>query len=119
MLREAADAMLFRAPDDPRQLRVSTWKPAGPELAAAFADKEATDRRSGYRRIDIKPLSGGNGAEWEYLFDGPAGRMHGLERAVTAEAGTYLIQWQTPLDAWQANLPTLTVILQSLRPPGG
>jgi hypothetical protein len=119
MLRETSEAMLFRAPDDPRTLRVSAWTPAGPDLTAALAVEEANARLPGYRRIGIKALPPGNGAEWEYAFDGPTGQMHGLERAVTTDGKTYLVQWQTPLDTWQANLPSLTVITQSLRPSGG
>jgi hypothetical protein len=118
MMREASEAMLFRAPDDPRTLRVSAWRPAGPDLAAALAAEEAKARLPGYQRIDIKKLPQG-GAEWEYVFDGPAGRMHGLERAIATAGRTYRLQWQTPLDVWQANLARLTVITQSLRPPGG
>jgi hypothetical protein len=119
MLREAPEAMLFRAPDDSRTLRVSTWRQAGPDLAAALTDEEEKAQLPGYRRISVKPLPEGRGAEWEYTFDGPAGRMHGLDRAVVTRGGTYRVQWRTPLDEWQANLATLTVITQSLRPPGG
>jgi eukaryotic-like serine/threonine-protein kinase len=118
-LREGSEAMLFYAPGDPRTLRVRVWKQAGPDLAAALAGEEKRAPEPGYRRIGIRPLPQGDGAEREYVFDGPTGPMRGLERAFTIAGQTYLLQWRTPLDAWQANLPNLTVITQSFRPPGG
>ncbi|MEV0716909.1 hypothetical protein, partial [Asanoa sp. NPDC050611] len=99
MLRETSDAMLFRAPDDPRTLRVS---------ADSAAAERATARLPGYRRVDRG-----------YVFDGADGPMRGLDTVVTARGTTYLIQWRTPRDAWQANLPKLTVITESFRPPDG
>jgi hypothetical protein len=34
-------------------------------------------------------------------------------------ANTYLIEWRTPRAAWAANLPKLSVVLDSFRPLGG
>ncbi|GIF72829.1 hypothetical protein [Asanoa siamensis] len=55
----------------------------------------------------------------DYLFDGAGGPMRGRDRVVTAAGRTFVIQWRTPRDAWQANLANLAVITQSFRPPGG
>jgi eukaryotic-like serine/threonine-protein kinase len=119
MLREASDAMLFRAPDDLRTLRVRGWDQAARDLTTALAAEEARARLPGYQRIRIQALPQSDSAEWEYLFAGRSGRLHVLERAFTVAGRTYLLEWQTPTNMWQANVPSLAVITQSFRPPGG
>ena len=118
VLRETSVVMLFRAPGDPRTLRVRLWDQPGPDLVAALAGEEKRVRLPGYRRIRLQSVPQGDSAEWEYLFDGPTGRMHGFERAVTAAGRAYLLQWQTPLDVWQSNRPRLRVVIENFRPPG-
>jgi eukaryotic-like serine/threonine-protein kinase len=116
MARESAAVMLFSDPDAPMTLRVHSLTGTDQDPAAALGSDQTQPALPGYRRIRIEPLPQGPGTEeWEYTFDGPSGRMHGLERLFVVGGRGFVIQWRTPDAEWRANLARFTVIVNSFR----
>ena len=83
--------------------------------AAASTAKDSPTRTA--PADPIEQLAQGPGAEWEYTFDGPSGRMHALERVFVVGGRGFVIQWRTPDAQWQANLSRFGVIVDSFRAP--
>ena len=68
----------------------------------------------------IETLPHSSDAVWEYTYrDAQARALRAQEQAVVRAGRTYVISWQTPRDAWAANLPALGVVLDTFRPPPG
>jgi serine/threonine protein kinase len=115
MARESAAVMLFSDPEDQLTLRVRSLTGSDQDPVAALASAQDTPSLPGYKRIRLQQLPQGPGAEWEYTFDSPSGRMHGLERVFVADGRGFVIQWRT-LDAqWKANLDRFGVIVNSFK----
>ena len=115
MAREGVAVMLFSDPDAPLTLRVRSLTGASPDPAAALGREQDAPTLPGYQRIRIEQLPQGPGAEWEYTFDGPSGRMHALEHVFVVGGRGFVIQWRTPDAQWQANLSRFGVIVDSFR----
>ncbi len=116
-VREGPAAMLFCEPGGPKTLRVREWDRSGQDPISALIRDEDQAKLPGYRRIRLETLPGDRGAEWEYVFDGPMGRLHGLDRAFLVLGRAYVIQWRTPPGTWSAFLPTFAGITNSFKPP--
>ncbi len=119
MAREGPAEMLFSDPGAALTLRVRSLTGASQDPAAALARGQDVPTLPGYRRIRIEQLPQGAGTAWEYTFDGPAGRMHALERIFVAGGRGFVLQWRTPDAQWAANLARFGVIVDSFRAPGG
>jgi hypothetical protein len=116
-VREGPVAMLFCERGGPLTLRVRAWDRSDEELTAGLLRDETQSALAGYRRIRIEVLPDGDGAEWEYTFDGPMGRLRGLDRVFTVLGRRYLVQWRTPPSTWQAHLASFGTIVNSFKPP--
>jgi hypothetical protein len=100
--RDQNGALVFDAPAGGPTLRVSRWAAAnGPGLASARPNS-----------VEARP---------GLTFQGPGdGELRGVRQVRTAGGRTYLIEWQGPRASWAAELPRLTVVLDSFGPdPAG
>jgi eukaryotic-like serine/threonine-protein kinase len=113
-------AVVFTAPAGLPSLRISAWTPGTRTVVTALIGEERDARLPAYRRIRIEALPMPPDAVWEYTFSDPrAGPVRGLQQVVSVGARTYLIEWRTPRAAWAANLPKLSVVLDSFGPLDG
>jgi eukaryotic-like serine/threonine-protein kinase len=109
-------ALALSAPHGEQSLRISSWTPEPPNIAAALIAQERAVRLMAYRRIRIDALPAPPDAVWEYTFEDPrAGPMRGLEQVVAGDGRVYLIEWRAPKAAWAAALPDLSVVVDSFR----
>ncbi|UQU62807.1 serine/threonine protein kinase [Couchioplanes caeruleus] len=101
-------------------LRVSG--PAGrpPDVFTALTAEESRRTLAAYRRVRIEALPGPSAAVWEYTFQDPSGvPMRGQRRLLVTDGHAYALEWRAPRSAWAANLPTVTVVLDSFEPVAG
>jgi hypothetical protein len=111
---------LFRAPDGLSSVRIQPAPPGGTDPLVMLLAEERAAGLAAYRRVRIEPVPGTSDAVWEYTYrDAQARALRAQEQAVVRAGRTYLISWQTPRDAWAANLPALGVVLDTFRPPPG
>jgi hypothetical protein len=116
-IQEDRSSVTFCAPGGPPVVSVRAWNPSDPDLSLAMAREESAAALPSYQRIRMTVSPERVGAVWEYTFTDPKmGRLHGLDRAVLAPGGTYMIQWRTPAAKWTENLAKLDVVTQSFRP---
>jgi hypothetical protein len=112
--------VVFTAPGGLPSLRISAWTPGNENVVAALIGEEREARLPAYHRIRIEALPMPPDAVWEYTSRDPqAGPVRGLQRVMSDGGRTYLIEWRTPRAAWAANLPKLSVVLDSFRPLDG
>jgi eukaryotic-like serine/threonine-protein kinase len=116
--RDDAGALVFDAPAGRPTLRVSRWDAPPRDVVAALIAEENDVSLASYRRIRIEARPE---PVWEYAFQEPGGgQLRGLQQVRTAGDHTYLLEWQAPRTSWTAQLPRLTVVLDSFGPaPGG
>jgi hypothetical protein len=118
--RQRQSAVVFTAPGRLPSLRISAWTPGNGNVVTALIGEERDAGLPAYRRIRIEALPMPPDAVWEYTFRDPqAGPVRGQRRVMSDGARTYLIEWRTPRAAWAANLPKLSVVLESFRPLDG
>jgi len=118
--RQRQSSVVFTAPGGLPSLRISAWTPGNGNVVTALIDEEREARLPAYRRIRIEALPMPPDAVWEYTSRDPrAGPVRGLQRVMSDGGRTYLIEWRTPRAAWAANLPKLSVVLDSFRPLDG
>lgn len=117
--RDAAGGLVFRPASRGSSLRISRWQ-APPNVVAALLTQEKEERLAAYRRVRIEALAEPPNAVWEYTFRDPGGEpMHGLQRVLTADGHTYLIEWRTRGAVWATQLQRLAVVLDSFGPAAG
>jgi serine/threonine protein kinase len=118
--RQRQGAVDFTAPGGLPSLRISAWTPGSGNVVTALIGEEREASLPAYKRIRIEALPMPSDAVWEYTSRDPqAGPVRGLQQVMSIGANTYLIEWRTPRAAWAANLPKLSVVLDSFRPLGG
>ncbi len=118
--RQRQSSVVFTAPGGLPSLRISAWTPGNGNVVTALIDEEREARLPAYRRIRIEALPMPPDAVWEYTSRDPrAGPVRGLQRVMSDGGRTYLIEWRTPRAAWAADLPKLSVVLDSFRPLDG
>ncbi|GIF04358.1 serine/threonine-protein kinase [Actinoplanes siamensis] len=104
----------FSSPGDRATLRISRWPHPPGDVVAALLAEERSIRLPDYRRVRIEALPEPPDAVWEYTFTDPeTGPMRGVRRVAGAAGGTYLVEWRTPRSEWMADLPKLTIVLDS------
>ena len=112
--------LVFTAPRGQPTLRISRWMPDPQSAVAALLGAERDVQLTAYHRIRIEVLPDSPDAVWEYTYqDRSAGPIHDLQRVLTGGGRTYLVEWRAPKAAWAAGLPSLTVVLETFRPPPG
>jgi eukaryotic-like serine/threonine-protein kinase len=112
--RDDAGALLFVAPEGRPKLRISRWEAQPRDVVSALIAEENEADLPQYRRIRIE---GRPDPVWEYAFQDPGGdQLHGLQQVRTAGGRTYLVEWQAPRATWTAELPKLTVVLDTFGP---
>jgi eukaryotic-like serine/threonine-protein kinase len=118
--RQRQSSVVFTAPGGLPSLRISAWTPGNGNVVTALIGEEREARLPAYRRIRIEALPMPPDAVWEYTSRDPrAGPVRGLQRVMSNGGRTYLIEWRTPRAAWAADLPKLSVVLDSFRPLDG
>jgi hypothetical protein len=108
----------FREPGGERMLTVGGWKPASPDLVAAWKTEEVdTAHVAGYKRLRIETVTCPFEAcaEWEYTYTGTDGaQVKTINRGIRTAAGrTYVIMWRTKIFDWQINQSNYLLILAS------
>ncbi|WP_199516264.1 serine/threonine-protein kinase [Nucisporomicrobium flavum] len=112
--------LALTAPAGLPTLRIS--RPAGrpPDVLTALTTEESRGRLTAYRRVRIEALPGPSAAVWEFTFQNSAGVvMRGQRRLLITDGHAYALEWRAPAAAWPANLPTVTVVLDSFEPVAG
>ncbi|MFI7600330.1 serine/threonine-protein kinase [Actinoplanes sp. NPDC049681] len=112
--RDPTGELTFTAPQGGLTLSIGrSTAPPGNSVAALTAE-EGKARPASYRRIRIE-----NGV-WEYTVEDRSGRqMRVLRRLLTVKSHGYAVEWRTPTAAWTAQLPKLTVVVDSFGPVPG
>jgi eukaryotic-like serine/threonine-protein kinase len=109
----------FREPGGARLLAVGLWNPASPNPVTAWTHEETTAARlPNYQRLRIEPVPAffRSCADWEYTYDGDAGRLRTVSRGFTTDGGrSYVIVWRTSAFDWQLNLANFWLATASFR----
>lgn len=118
--REPTGELTFTAPVGRPTLRISRSAVPPDDGVAALIAEEDRVRLASYRRIRIEALPAPQSAVWEYTVQDPSGgQLRGLRRLQVVEGHGYAVEWQAPTTAWAAQLPKLTVVLDSFGPAVG
>jgi eukaryotic-like serine/threonine-protein kinase len=93
------------------------WDPVADWTAQEAARLRGGDWRD-YRRIKIVAVPYFlAAADWEFTYAGTGGRIHVINRGfVASPRQAHAIYWSTPEPAWQANLPTFELIVETFEP---
>ncbi len=109
-----AGAVTFSDPAELATLRISRWTRPPDDVVAALLAEERANRLPGYRRLRIEALLEPPDAVWEYTYTDPeSGPMRGTRRVLAAGDTTYVVEWRTPRSEWAADLPKLSMVLES------
>ena len=109
--RDDAGGLVFGAQGGLPTLRISKWAAAPRDVVSALIAEENDADLPQYRRIRIEARPD---PVWEYAFSDRRGdQLRGLRQVLTAAGRMYLIEWQAPRASWAAELPKLTVVLDS------
>lgn len=109
-------AVAFSDPAERATLRISRWPHPPEDVVAALLDEEHSIRLPGYRRVRIEALLEPPDAVWEYTYTDPeTGPMRGARRVLADGGATYVVEWRTPRSEWAADLPKLSMVLESFR----
>jgi hypothetical protein len=122
VFRVGEDTVCFQDPLGFRVLGVDTSRPhIDNAVGAAERDEQRLAGRHlpGYQRVLLEPRSFASpGAEWEFTFDGEAGRRHVVTYWVPSGTRTYVVFWVTPEPEWQTNLAFPYGAISTFRPAG-
>jgi eukaryotic-like serine/threonine-protein kinase len=123
VFRVGEDTVCFQDPLGFRVLGVDTSRPhIDDAVGAAERDEQRLAGRDlpGYERVLLGPRSFASpGAEWEFTFDGEAGRRHAVTYWVPFGTRTYVVFWVTPEPEWQPNLAFPYAAISTFRPAPG
>ncbi|WP_221326642.1 serine/threonine-protein kinase [Actinoplanes sp. L3-i22] len=105
----------FSDPGERVTLRISRWPHPPDDVVAALVEEERSVRLVAYRRVRMEALLEPPDAVWEYTYTDPeSGPMRGVRRVVGTDDGTYVVEWRTTRSEWAAELPKLSMVLESL-----
>ncbi|GID63556.1 hypothetical protein Acy02nite_14370 [Actinoplanes cyaneus] len=108
-------AVTFSDPAERVTLRISRWPNPPDDVAAALRAEERSIRLPGYRRLRIEALPEPPDTTWEYTYTDPEnGPMRGIRRVLRGSGTTYVVEWRAPRSEWAADLPKLSMVVESL-----
>ena len=118
IIERGPGSISFCEPGVPHILKAHTWNRSDADFVTAMIHDEGNAKLANYKRIRLEALPSGDGAEWEYTFTDPKmGPLHVVARGFIVTGQSYMIEWLTPPNDWQAYLGNYPKLARTFRAP--